>query len=168
MTKKFILFLISFALLISANTAFAYAPKAPNIKGTVFNPKVSGYKYINLHQIKGKKLIIVNFFATWCPPCRAEIPGLVSFYNKNKKNILIIGVDVNVTKNGVSNFVKTFDGGITYPVVHTNAMEIENYGGINFIPQSFLVNQYGKIIFHWQGPMTTQMLNVIKKKMGIK
>ena len=156
-----VFFLTFFAV---SQKSYAYTPKAPNIRGNVLNSKLSGYKTINLHNIKGKKLIIVNFWATWCPPCRAELPELNKFYEQNDKNVLIIGVNVNVNGSSVPDFIKQRD--LVYPIVHANIIEMENYGGINFIPQSFFINSKGRIIFHWQGPLNSQMLSEIKQKMG--
>lgn len=162
MMKKIIFFLILvLAFLSFQKKASAYSPKAPNITGKVFNA-ISGYKNINLKKIN-KKIIIVNFWATWCPPCRAEIPELERFYKKNNKNVLIIGVNVNITKNGVKTFLKKY--GVTYPVVHANMLEMESYGGINLIPQSFFINNYHHIVFHWQGEATKLLLNTVIKKM---
>ena len=152
------------SLFVFVSGAFAYTPKAPDIRGNVLNPILSGFKTINLHKITGRKLIIVNFWATWCPPCRAELPELNRFYKHNEKNVLIIGVNVNVNGASAPEFIKERD--LVYPIVHANIIEMENYGGINFIPQSFFINSKGRIIFHWQGPLTSQMLNEIKQKMG--
>jgi thiol-disulfide isomerase/thioredoxin len=162
--KSKILWVLAVVLLFSGS-AFAYTPHAPNIHGNVLNNSLSGYKHINLRKIKNKKLIIVNFWATWCPPCRAEIGDLNAFYKNNKKNVLIIGLNVNTTLTGVKSFLQKFDGGIDYPVIHANIIDIENYGGITFIPQSFFIRN-GKIIFHWQGPLNNEMLSEIKNKMG--
>jgi thiol-disulfide isomerase/thioredoxin len=166
--KQYLSYSLLLAILVSlfffANTcnSYAYAPHAPNIKGIVFNPKLSGYKYINLNKIH-KKVIIINFWATWCPPCRAEIPMLNSFYKKNNKNVLIIGVNVNVLKNGVKNFVDQFDNGLTYPIVHANILELQNYGGISEIPQSFFIMHH-RIVFHWTGELNKQLLKTITSK----
>ena len=154
-----ILFLAFFAF---SQKSYAYTPKAPNVRGSVFNPKLSGYKYIDLNKIH-KKVIILNFWATWCPPCRAELPMLNRFYKKNKKNVLIIGINVNVLKNGVKNFVEQFDGGLTYPVVHVNMLELQDYGGINEVPQSFFIMHH-KIVFHWTGELTGGLLNAVVQK----
>ena len=164
MKTKAVFIAIALSLFVFVNGAFAYTPKAPNIQGNVLNSVLSGYKTINLRKITGKKLIIVNFFATWCPPCRAEMPELNRFYKQNKKNVLIIGVNVNVNDASVPEFAKQRD--LVYPIVHANMIETENYGGIDFIPQSFFINPKGQIIFHWQGPLNAQMLSVIKQKMG--
>ena len=154
-----VLFLAFFAL---SQKSYAYTPKAPNIRGNVFNPKLSGYKYIDLNKIH-KKVIILNFWATWCPPCRAELPMLNRFYKRNKKNVLIIGINVNVLKNGVKNFVDQFDDGLTYPIVHANILELQDYGGINEVPQSFFIMHH-KIVFHWTGQLTSGLLNAVVQK----
>ena len=154
-----VLFLAFFAL---SQKSYAYTPKAPNIRGNVFNPKLSGYKYIDLNKIH-KKVIILNFWATWCPPCRAELPMLNRFYKENKKNVLIIGINVNVLKNGVKNFVEQFDDGLAYPIVHANILELQDYGGISEVPQSFFIMHH-KIVFHWTGQLTSGLLNAVVQK----
>ena len=155
-----VLFLAFFAAV--SKKSYAYTPKAPNVRGTVFNPKLSGYKYIDLNKIH-KKVIILNFWATWCPPCRAELPMLNRFYKKNKKNVLIIGINVNVLKNGVKNFVEQFDNGLTYPIIHANILDLQNYGGISEVPQSFFIMHH-KIVFHWTGELTGGLLNAVVQK----
>jgi thiol-disulfide isomerase/thioredoxin len=154
-----VLFLAFFAV---SQKSYAYTPKAPNIRGNVFNPKLSGYKYIDLNKIH-KKVIVLNFWATWCPPCRAELPMLNRFYKRNKKNVLIIGINVNVLKNGVKNFVEQFDDGLAYPIVHANILELQDYGGINEVPQSFFIMHH-KIVFHWTGQLTSGLLNAVVQK----
>ncbi|MHB1696616.1 MAG: TlpA family protein disulfide reductase [bacterium] len=156
-----IIFTLSF-LAITQNT-HAYTPKAPNIKGAVLNAKLSGYKYIDLNKIN-TNVIIVNFWATWCPPCRAEIPMLNRFYKNNRKNVTVIGVNVNVTKNGVRNFTEQFGGGIAYPIIHANMLDIENYGGLGEVPQSFFIMNH-RIVFHWTGELTANLLNAVTQKM---
>ena len=155
--------ILALSLFVSKN-AFAYTPKAPNIRGVVLNPKLSDYKTMNLDKIK-QKIIIVNFWATWCPPCRAEIPMLNNFYKTHYKKVAVVGVNVNVTENGVRNFLRQFDGGISYPVVHANMLDIENYGGLSEVPQSFFILNH-KIVFHWTGELTKRFLRAIVQKMS--
>ena len=161
---KSVIFLVvlSFLTLILVKNSYAYTPHAPNIRGTVINRKLSGFKKINLDKIH-KKVIIINFWATWCPPCRAELPMLNNFYKRNSKNVAIIGVNVNVTKNGVKGFLKQFDGGIFYPVVRANMLDIEDYGGISEVPQTFFIMRH-KVVFHWTGELTGNLLNAVVQK----
>ncbi len=149
-----------FAFLAVSQKSYAYTPKAPNIRGAVFNPNLSGYKYIDLNKIH-KKVIILNFWATWCPPCRAELPMLNRFYKQNKKNVLIVGVNVNVNGASVPEFIQKRD--LVYPIVHANILELQNYGGINEVPQSFFIMHH-KIVFHWTGELTGGLLNAVVQK----
>ncbi len=134
---------------------------APNFSLKVLNPNSSGYKNISLNALKGK-VVIVNFWATWCPPCRAEIPNLVSFYNKNKsKNFVIVGVNVNVTKGGVRQFIHQYK--INYPVVYATSKVLSEYGGISEIPQTFFVSKNGIIALHWTGLLPKYALAIASK-----
>ena len=163
--SKYITAVIFSVLILFSAKAYAYAPKAPNIKGKVLNASLSDYKKINLHYLskKGYKAIVVNFWATWCPPCRAELPLLNKDYGiYRNKGILFIGVNVNVTNAGVKSFVRSFE--LRYPVVHANYLEIMNYGGVNFIPQTFFINNRGRIIFHWQGALNGEILITVLNK----
>lgn len=162
--SKNIIFLIalSFLTLIFIKNSYAYTPHSPNIRGTVINQKLSGFKTINLDKIH-KKVIIINFWATWCPPCRAEIPLLNRFYKRNHKNVAVVGVNVNVTRNGVRSFLRQFDGGISYPVVRANIIDIENYGGISEVPQTFFIMHH-RIVFHWAGELTGGLLDTVVQK----
>ena len=161
---KSIIFLVvlSFLTLILVKNSHAYTPHAPNIRGTVINQKLSGFKKIDLDKIH-KKVIIINFWATWCPPCRAELPLLNRFYKRNYKKVAIIGVNVNVTNNGVRSFLKQFDDGISYPVIHANMLDIEDYGGISEVPQTFFIMRH-RIIFHWTGELTGGLLDTVVQK----
>lgn len=118
-------------------------------------------KTIKLSDIKGKK-IILNFWATWCPPCRAEIPDFVKFYNENKDKVEIIGIAVSSRKEDVEAMVKKFN--ISYPVCLSDE-KIENlYGGIQAVPTTFLIDEKGYIKFKKIGRMTEKELKEIIKK----
>ena len=126
--------------------------KAPYFSVSSINYKG---KSLSLEHDKGK-IILVNFWATWCPPCRAEIPRLEKFYKTHKKyGFTIIGLSVNNQgKNYVLHFVKTFKGGImTYPVGMATYSIEKAYGNIYEIPQSFLINRKGYIVAHITGEM---------------
>lgn len=155
---------LSVALLIMLSVFFmpvsSFAKSlAPNFSLRVLNPGLSGYKNINLYALRGK-VVLINFWATWCPPCRAEIPDLVSFYNKHKsKNFIIVGVNVNVTKIGVSSFIRRYK--IDYPVVYATSAVMGMYGGINEIPQTFFISKDGILSFHWTGYLPKNILTIV-------
>jgi peroxiredoxin len=92
------------------------------------------------------KVIILNFWATWCGPCRREIPGFVDLYRKyNEEGLEIIGVSVD--QNGweaVKPFVENYK--VNYPILMFNHKVIGDYGGIRGIPTTFIIDRKGKIV----------------------
>jgi thiol-disulfide isomerase/thioredoxin len=94
--------------------------------------------------LKGK-VILVNFWATWCPPCRQEIPELVELQEKYKNRLQIIGVsmDEDASPQEVNAFAAK--AGINYPVVMGRDIAKE-YGGVPALPTSFVVNKNGGVV----------------------
>lgn len=91
------------------------------------------------------KVVVLDFWATWCPPCRKEIPGYVDLYRKYGKNRLAI-VGVSLDEGGptvVREFVQKF--GVTYPVVMGDDAVQNAFGGMEAIPTTFLIDQRGQI-----------------------
>lgn len=103
-------------------------------------------KTVKLSDYKGK-VVILDFWATWCPPCRKGIPDLIELKNEfGKKGVEIIGISVD-SKNTIAevpSFVK--DKKINYPVVYADKKVVSDYGGIESIPTSFIVDKSGKIV----------------------
>lgn len=100
---------------------------------------------VSLADFKGK-IVIVDFWATWCPPCRRGIPDLISLQNEYKGKVAVIGIslDRENTKAGVPDFVDKM--GINYPVVYFNDKVIIDYGGVSAIPTTFIIDQKGNIV----------------------
>jgi thiol-disulfide isomerase/thioredoxin len=120
-------------------------PKAPN-----FRFKSSTGKIIELAKLRGK-VVVVNFWATWCGPCRAEIPGFIEVYRSYKsKGLEIIGISLD--ENGwdvVKPFLEKYK--ITYPVVVGDGKVVHDYGGIDAIPTTFIVNRDGDVVSGHRG-----------------
>jgi thiol-disulfide isomerase/thioredoxin len=123
-------------------------------------------KTLSLKKYRGH-IILVNFFATWCPPCRAEMPGIENFYKAHKnEGLRIVGLSVNNSgPTAVANFLKHFDGGrITYPIGMANYGIEKAYGKISEIPQSFIINKQGNIVAHFTGELPPGFLSFYFKK----
>ena len=91
------------------------------------------------------KVVILNFWATWCPPCQAEIPMLIDLANRYKDKLEIVGVSVDdSTPAEVEDFVKQM--GMNYPIVMANAALVQEYGGVPALPTAFVINEDTKVV----------------------
>lgn len=114
--------------------------KAPDFSLFDLNNKV-----VRLSKFKNK-IIILNFFATWCPPCRKEIPGFVEFYKKYKsRGVVLLGICLDAKNiKRIKRFVKSYK--INYPVLIGTRKVVMDYGGIRAIPTTFFINHNGEIV----------------------
>lgn len=96
------------------------------------------------------KVVLINFWATWCPPCRAEIPVLIDLANRYKDRLQIVGVSVDEEDpQDVKKFAEHF--GINYPIVMASSEIVAEYGGVAALPTLFVVNTDGKVVQKHQG-----------------
>jgi peroxiredoxin len=131
--------------IFSAGLAMA-APIAPIAAPAWKLSDVNGH-VINSDDFKGK-VVVIDFWATWCPPCRAEMPGYVELQKKYEKDgLVIIGMSVDAQGPGV---VKKFieKNGINYQIVMADEAVQTAFGGaepISAIPTTFIIDRSGKI-----------------------
>ena len=96
------------------------------------------------------KVVLLNFWATWCGPCRAEIPDLVALQNKYKDRLQILGLVVDDDdQDAVKNFVAEF--GVNYPVALASDEIRLQYGGIAALPTSFVLDAEGRVVQKHEG-----------------
>jgi len=95
--------------------------------------------------------ILINFFATWCPPCRKEIPSLAALQKKyGPQGLAVIGISTD--EGGSSQVVRFAEKmGINYPVLMSDQQTLNSFGGIFGIPTTFLVNTKGFIVKRFEG-----------------
>lgn len=121
---------------------------------------------ITLSDLRGKK-VVLNFWATWCPPCKAEMPHMQSFYDKygQEKNVEIIAVNLtsaerDVTADAKVDTVMTFRDSfeLTFPIL----LDPENSAGSDYqiitIPTTYFIDSNGYIQRAIKGPMDVDML----------
>ena len=92
------------------------------------------------------KVVILDFWATWCAPCRKGIPDLISIQNEYKDDLVVIGISLDqpATQDQLIPFIKNY--GINYPIVLGDLEVSAAYGNIQAIPTSFIIDQEGNII----------------------
>ncbi len=97
------------------------------------------------------KVVLVNFWATWCPPCRVEMPGFESVWRSRASGgFTVVGLADDAASPGA---IRTFlrERGITYPVAIPDAAVRRAFGSPNVLPTSFLVDRSGRIRYTVRG-----------------
>jgi thiol-disulfide isomerase/thioredoxin len=102
-------------------------------------------KTVRLADFKGK-VVLLNFWATWCPPCRAEIPDLIALQKQYAdKGLVVIGVSMDQGgPERVASFAKKM--AITYPIVMGDSKIDQAYGGIQVLPTTFIIDRKGNVV----------------------
>jgi len=113
-------------------------------------------KEVSLSDYAGK-LVVLNFWATWCPPCRAEIPDFIEVYSQYKdKGVQFIGVS-NETKPELAAFIEEY--GINYPILIDGSVDTIMPGwGIRAIPTTYILDGRGEVLIHFTGLLTKEKL----------
>lgn len=119
-------------------------------------------KAVKLSDFKGK-VVLLNFWATWCSPCRDEIPALVALQNQYKaKGLVVIGVALDQKGPApVKAFVQRMK--INYPVVMGDEKTVTEYGGVQAIPTTFYIDREGNIVSAHRGGADAAMFEAAIK-----
>jgi len=112
-----------------------------------FHVKDLDGKDLTLAAHKGQ-VVLLNFWATWCGPCRAEIPGLIELQDKYKDRVQIIGMVVDEEDDDSGNNLRELvkSERINYPVALTSPEVRMAYGGITALPTVFIINPDGRVV----------------------
>ncbi len=119
-------------------------------------PDMSG-KMHSLADYKGK-WVIVNYWATWCPPCQEEIPDLVSFHDSHKDtDAVVLGINLeDVGQEQLESFVDSFM--ISYPILRSEPMATTPLGPVPGLPTTYIVAPDGSPVARQVGPVTSKQL----------
>lgn len=157
------LFLLFFGVLLAAPClASAGTAKVPAPRFAL--PSAQDGKTVSLDDHRGK-VILINFWATWCGPCRMEVPSLVKLQEQYaSKGFTVIGVSMDEGgAKAVDRFIKK--NGINYPVVMGDSKIARDFGGVAGIPYSFLVDRSGTIVTAYPGLVEGDQIEADLKKL---
>jgi len=120
-------------------------------------PSALGGKIVKSKDYSGK-VLLVTFFATWCPPCRQEVPTLIQLQTDyESKGFSVIGLSVDDKgKKVVAKMIKKEK--VNYPILMAKGKTARDFGGVVGIPVSFLVNKQGIIVKRYTGYVQKSLL----------
>ena len=164
LAKKRFLWVITLFIYLSLSLV-ARAADAPTTKGFVLEDTTG--KKQSLAQYKGK-WVIVNYWATWCPPCLEEVPDLVALYDSRKdKDVMILGVVFDYKNTSeVAEYVD--DMLMSYPIVLGDDAVIKQIGRAEVMPTTYVYNPRGVLVKTKRGLVTRAYLEALMAKESSK
>ncbi len=134
-----------------------------------FELKTIDGKTVRLSDYRGKA-VLLNFWATWCPPCKIEMPWFVDLqkqYGEQGLQVIGVSVDDDAEKNAdkIAEFAKQMN--LNYVVVLGNEKVSDQYGGVEGLPTTFYIDRNGKIVGYVQGLVShSEIEDNVKKALG--
>lgn len=113
------------------------------------------------------KWVLVNFWATWCPPCQEEIPDLIALHGEKKNNLVVIGIAMDYRN---AKQVTDFADGllVDYPIVLGNAQVANQIGPVQGLPTTYLYNPDGKMVAQQVGAITRESVESFIAKKNVR
>lgn len=129
-----------------------------------FNLNTVGGRPVQLSQFKGRA-VMVNFWATWCGPCRAELPLMQNRFEAHFPNLVVLAIEEGSTKNEIYKVMK--ETGVNFLVLQGNDNVLSQYG-ISAFPTTYLIDPQGIIRFHHVGQLSASQLDRALKELGLE
>jgi peroxiredoxin len=146
------------------------APAQDTLRGKMapgFSLLDTAGKKVSLSDYKGRP-VVVNFWATWCGPCKLEMPWFEEFHTKYKSQgleVLGISEDDGAPKDDIIKSAQKV--GVTYPILLTDGKVSKAYGGVDYLPETFYIDKTGNVVVETAGaPSKDEMEANIRKTIG--
>ncbi|WP_185806871.1 peroxiredoxin family protein [Bacillus salinus] len=145
-----------FLIIVGAGLFVALSPKEA-VTGTTVGTKAQDFelqtldgKLVKLSDYQGKK-VLLNFWATWCPPCKVEIPEMIRFYEENQEDIEILAVNLD-PKSDVKAFANDYS--MNFPILLDEGSRVQRMYQVLTIPTSYFIDTNGVIQIKHTGPLS--------------
>lgn len=97
-------------------------------------------------------VVVVNFWATWCPPCRRELPSLEALHRQlHPKGVVVLAVNAEETHEKIQAFTAALDSAITFPLLMDEQGAVMREWGVQALPTTFVVDRRGRVVLHALG-----------------
>ncbi len=110
---------------------------------------------VSLSRFRGRP-VVINFWATWCPPCQAEIPHLIAAYEQEHGEVVFLAISVEESASTVRRFAKKND--MPFIILLDTDGEVASDYGVRGIPATFFVNSEGEIVVRYVGQMSPRVI----------
>lgn len=162
MIKKVVATVLLLALMtVAIVQAMEKEEKPDNLPGLAIGGKAPDFEVktlkgesVKLSDYKGKK-VMLNFWATWCPPCKEEMPDMEKFYQQASEDVVILAVNIDPQYN-VKQFVTEM--GVTFPILLDEKDKVNSMYQVLTIPTTYFIDEKGIIRHKYLTAMTEEMM----------
>lgn len=134
------------------NTSIAIGERAPNFSLTLEDGRT-----VTLHDLRGRP-VMINFWATWCGPCRIEMPEIIETAHETPE-LVVLAVNVQEDLSLIEPFAKDFE--MNVPIVRDASGDIQNLYQIRGMPTTYFVDKQGTVRAVWAGVLTPDRLDTL-------
>ena len=132
-----------FALLVWRLTHQSHPPKLGGPAPNFTLQRLGDGGTVDLASLRGKP-VVLNFFASWCEPCKGEAPVLESAWQKYKNQVVFLGVDYHDVTSDARTFLSHH--GVTYPTVQDGSGAVADRYGVSAVPETYFVDRRGRLV----------------------
>jgi cytochrome c biogenesis protein CcmG/thiol:disulfide interchange protein DsbE len=132
---------------VSTQLADGRHPAAPNFT----LDKIPGPGTTTLSSFRGK-VVVLNFWASWCDPCKTEAPALEELSKKYAGKVVVVGLDSQDATGDARAFASRYH--LSYPLVHASGNAIYQRWGLSGFPETFILDQRQRVVHHFPGEVT--------------